>query len=291
MAERKNKWLRVFAWGLAAVCVGFVLCVLHSTYALTVNSYAFGSGKLGEQIRIVVAADLHEREFGRGNEDLIRQIQTQEPDLIFLVGDFVNSDSDDCRVLMELVEGLEGTAPIYFAPGNHELAYMARTGEDVLGRLAGAGVTVLDGEYIDVTVKGQQLRIGGLYDYAFALDGRDSTNPETMDPETYGFLTDFQQTDRCKIMLSHRPESFVLGEASVTWDVDLVISGHAHGGQAVLPFLGGLWAPEQGWLPEYVHGLYEKDKLNIFITSGLGSSVELIPRFNNPPEIAVVSLK
>jgi predicted MPP superfamily phosphohydrolase len=91
-------------------------------------------------------------------------------------------------------------------------------------------------------------------------------------------------------MLAHRPDSFIFGEASVTWDIDLVVSGHLHGGQVVVPFKGGLIGGDQGWFPKYVHGLYEKDDINIFITSGLGSSRKVLPRFNNPPEIAVLRL-
>ena len=91
-------------------------------------------------------------------------------------------------------------------------------------------------------------------------------------------------------MLSHRPESFVLGEASVTWNIDLVLHGHAHGGQVVLPFVGGLWAGDQGFFPTYVHGMYEKDLLSILVTSGLGTNKKAIPRLNNPPEVVVLNL-
>ena len=129
-----------------------------------------------------------------------------------------------------------------------------------------------------------------MYEYAFAMDGDNSTKPENMDSDVYQFLKEFQNTENFKLMMAHRPDSFIFGEASKTWDIDLVVSGHVHGGQVVMPFLGGLWAPDQGWFPEYVHGLHEKDKLNIFITSGLGSQPEAAPRFNNPPEVAVITL-
>ena len=129
-----------------------------------------------------------------------------------------------------------------------------------------------------------------MFDYAFALDGHDSTNPETMEPEVYQYLCDFQDTDLLKIMLAHRPESFILGQASETWNVDLVISGHVHGGQVVLPFVGGLFASDQGFFPDYVHGLYEKNRVDILISSGLGSGLTWVPRFNNPPEVVVLTL-
>jgi predicted MPP superfamily phosphohydrolase len=141
-----------------------------------------------------------------------------------------------------------------------------------------------------VEISGQIIRIGGLYDYAFALDAWNSCSPDRMEPEVYQFLTKFQDTDVFKLMLAHRPDSFIFGEASVTWDIDLVVSGHLHGGQVVVPFKGGLIGGDQGWFPKYVHGLYEKDDINIFITSGLGSSRKVLPRFNNPPEIAVLRL-
>ena len=84
--------------------------------------------------------------------------------------------------------------------------------------------------------------------------------------------------------------SFIFGDASQVWDIDLVISAHNHGGQVVLPFAGGLYGGDQGWFPQYVHGLYHKDNLRLFITSGLGTDREKFPRFNNPPEIAVLDV-
>ena len=111
-----------------------------------------------------------------------------------------------------------------------------------------------------------------------------------MDPAVYGFLQDFQATDRCKILLCHRPDSFVFGEAARTWDVDLVISGHLHGGQVVLPLLGGVYGGDQGWFPRYVHGVYEKEGVTIAVTSGLGTQPERLPRFRNPPEVMVLDL-
>lgn len=92
-------------------------------------------------------------------------------------------------------------------------------------------------------------------------------------------------------MLSHRPDSFIFGEASKVWDVDLVISGHDHGGQVVIPFLGGLYGGDQGWFPEYVHGMYQKDNILLLVTSGLGSNRQILPRFDNPPEVAVLTIQ
>ena len=90
-------------------------------------------------------------------------------------------------------------------------------------------------------------------------------------------------------MMAHRPDSFIFGNASQVWDIDLVVSGHTHGGQVRLPYLGGLYVGDQGWFPEYDKGLFDLNKIKIVITSGIGSSKQKIPRFNNIPE--VVNLK
>ena len=127
-----------------------------------------------------------------------------------------------------------------------------------------------------------------MYDYAFGLDGEDSV--EAVDPEIRSFLEDYQDTDHLKIMMAHRPDSFIFGNASSVWDVDLVISGHDHGGQVVIPFLGGVFGGDQGYFPEYIHGMYQKDQMHIFVTSGLGSHGEILPRINNIPEIAVLHI-
>lgn len=140
----------------------------------------------------------------------------------------------------------------------------------------------------DVEIGGCKVRIGGMYEYAFALDGDNSA--ENLTGDVRDFLEEFQNTDRYKIMLCHRPDSFVFGDASDYWKIDLVISGHDHGGQVVIPFKGGLYGGDQGWFPPYVHGLYRTGRIRLFVTSGLSSEKQKLPRWNNRPEIAVLNV-
>ena len=245
---------------------------------------------LSAPVRAVVMADLHNRDFGEDNRVLEELTADAEPDLILLDGDIVNADAADAGVAVSLALALKDIAPVYYAWGNHELDYLSAGTSPLREELEAAGAAVLDREWTDLTVNGAALRLGGLYDYAFAMDDFNTCDPERMDPEIYDFLTAFQDTDRCRIMLSHRPDSFIFGEAAATWDVDLVISGHDHGGQVVLPLLGGVFGGDQGLFPAYVHGICEKDGLTLAITSGLGSQRELLPRFRNPPEIMVLEL-
>ena len=248
-------------------------------------------GQGGKEIKAVVIGDLHDNEFGEENQELAEKIAETEPDLILMDGDMLNGDSDSASIPVELIKKLKDVAPIYYALGNHEESYMKQGNEDLIRELTNAGAVVLEEDYVDLETGGVEIRLGGLYGYAFGTDPKSGYNEADDAPrEVREFLEEFQDTDRLKIMMSHRPDSFIFGDASKAWDIDLVISAHDHGGQVVLPFLGGLYGGDQGWFPEYVHGLYQKDNMQIFVTSGLGTNKKALPRFNNPPEIAVLHI-
>ena len=245
---------------------------------------------LTAQVRLVVLADLYESLDAADLQKLVTLTEQAGPDLILLDGDMLNGDSADASRLCGLTERLRQIAPVYCALGNHEIAYLEAGTSPLLEELEQAGAAVLEQSYVDLDTGGG-IRLGGLYEYAFALDDFNTCDPDRMDPEVYGFLQDFQATDRCKILLCHRPDSFVFGEAARTWDVDLVISGHLHGGQVVLPLVGGVFGGDQGWFPRYVHGVYEKENVTLAVTSGLGTQPERLPRFQNPPEVMVLDLE
>ena len=287
--KRMKKWMIA----LILIVVAFVIYILVSLWVSTnyivIREYTADTGKSDTGFRAVVVSDLHDHRFGGDNEKLAEKIREIAPDVIIMDGDMLNAESADASVPLELIGLLKDTAPIYYALGNHELSYMENGHSDLREELESAGAVVLDKNYVDIEINGTQVRLGGLYDYAFGLNGNNDALAAPSD--TLSFLQDFQNTDRMKIMLSHRPDSFIFGDASKVWDVDLVISGHNHGGQVVIPFLGGLYGGDQGWFPEYVHGMYQKDNILLFETSGLGSDKQKLPRFNNPPEIAVLTIK
>ena len=254
---------------------------------LQINEFSYSPAKRTDSLTVLVIADLHNHEFGSGNTKLVDKIQAQNTDLILMAGDFLNANSKDAHVPLEFIENLGTAIPIYFSLGNHEIDYMNAGHPELIEELEEAGAIVLEKEYEDIKINGTTLRIGGMYDYAFGAGDVDN-EAALAEPEVKAFLEDFQNTDSLKIMMAHRPDSFIFGDASKAWDIDLVVSGHLHGGQVVVPFMGGLYGGDQGFFPEYIHGMYEKDDMNIFITSGLGSHTQLLPRFNNPPEIAVI---
>ena len=282
--------------------VGEILVSYHwmkvNLYPVQVRNLRYADTVTDAGFKMVVISDLHDHEFGKDNEKLIRCVKEQDPEMIILDGDMLNEDSKSDRVPVRLVKGLAEIAPVYYALGNHELDYigaaegkkMQKHPEDsgLVKDLTDAGACVLEEGYRDVEIGGCKVRIGGMYEYAFALDGDNSA--ENLTGDVRDFLEEFQNTDRYKIMLCHRPDSFVFGDASDYWKIDLVISGHDHGGQVVIPFKGGLYGGDQGWFPPYVHGLYRTGRIRLFVTSGLSSEKQKLPRWNNRPEIAVLNV-
>ena len=243
---------------------------------------------LGGPVRIALLSDLHGKSFGRDNSRLIAKIGEQTPDAIFLDGDMIDrsADSADVQELLRLIKRLHEIAPVYFAPGNHELEYM-QTDTSLLTQVTEAGAVIVNDSYVDVAIAGQPLRIGGTMGHAFYF-GR-SEDEFSSSPE-YQFLKAFEDTDVPKICLAHMPDTFIFNGAYNLWHVDLILSGHTHGGLIRLPFIGGLYAPMQGWFPEYDQGYFRLgEHMQMVITSGLAGH-GMIPRINNPPEIVVIDL-
>ena len=257
--------------------------VYASENFLTVNEYDYESEKIDEPVKIVILSDLHNHDFG---DELITQVREQNPDLILMAGDMIDHDKKDEEQVLQLVSDMRGIAPVYYAPGNHEKNYM-ESHSDLIEKIESAGAVISDRSYENITVKNNQIRIGGMYDYPFGMtDNNAASAPE----EIRSFMEDYTDTDSFKLFMAHRPDSFVFGDVSKTYDIDLVVSGHMHGGQVIIPFMGGLYGGDLGWFPAYYHGMYIKEKIHLLITSGLGTSHKRLPRFNNRPEIMVLNL-
>ena len=294
---KKHKKLKIAAGILCLLLIiAIPLCyyLIYISYNhLTVNTYDIKSQKIentsGENLKFVVVGDLHDNTFNDNDDKLVQTIKAQNPDFIIADGDILNDDSKNTDIAMSFIKRLVKIAPVYYALGNHELEYMQnQKSEDLLDEIKSTGAILLEQEYKDIKVKGVPVRIGGMYGYAFDPNG--TTKRADMGDGIYDFLKDFENTSSYKIMMSHRPDSFIFGEASKAWDIDLVVSSHDHGGQVVFPFLGGFYGGDQGYFPEYIHGLYNKDKMKILISSGLGSNKQKLPRFNNVPEVMLVNL-
>lgn len=284
----RKKHTRTILTCIAPLLLAFLLFNLILNTQICAASYTVFLSNLDSPVRLVLLSDLHGQSFGRDNTRLIAKIREQAPDAICLAGDMLgrNAEAQDVKALLQLVEQLCELAPVYFAPGNHEQEYM-ETDDTLLMQVAEAGAVVVNDSYADAVIAGQPLRIGGTMGHAFYF-GR--TEEEFTSSPEYRFLKDFENTDVPKICLAHMPDTFIFNGAYQLWDVDLVLSGHTHGGLIRLPFVGGLYAPMQGWLPEYDCGWFRLgDHMQMVITAGLAGH-DIIPRINNPPEIAVIEL-
>lgn len=276
---------------IISICIvlflaGCAVSVICSYTCLEVTQFQTTSEKIDGQVRLVILADLHNHEFGKNNQKLIEKVAKQEPDLILMAGDILDMAAEDDSVAVHLVEKLSIIAPVYYALGNHEVDFQ-KEHTDLITRLEAAGGTVLEAGYQDVKIGSTQLRIGGMYGYAFQTE---KGTVGAGDRDGYQFLKEFTDTDKFQIMMFHRPESFVLGNASKLWNMDMVISAHIHGGQVILPAAGGIYGAELGWFPKYTYGKYKVRDTELYLTRGLGSGGEALPRFNNLPEIMVVDL-
>lgn len=288
-----KKFKRKIIYLLLSLLIICFICIyeIYISYnSLEVNNYSITNSKINDSINVAIISDLHDNQLGENNKELIDKINSQSPDIILVIGDMVNSDSKNSKIVTNLMKELCKDNKVFFSLGNSDIDYIEAGTSDLIKELEDVGVTVLDKAYEDIEINGNTIRIGGMYSYAFGLNGFNSVDKDTMEEGVYDFIQDFQNTDNYKIMMAHRPDSFIFGNASEVWDIDLVVSGHTHGGQVVLPFLGGLYVGDQGFFPEYTKGLFDLNKIKILISSGLGSGNQKLPRFNNVPEIVDLKL-
>lgn len=269
---------------LAVALLGLIAWTVWGNTALEVNTYTIISNRLPNNFsgfRIAQVSDLHNAQMGDGNGKLLAMLREAEPDIIVITGDLVDSYHTDIDIALRFGSDAMKIAPCYYVTGNHE----ARIAEydDLKAGLESAGVVVLENARIELERNGETVALIGVDDPSFQTDYLLGDSASVMS----GILKGLTGDDAYTILLSHRPELF---DTYKTYGFDLVFSGHAHGGQFRLPFIGGLVAPNQGLFPEYDSGLYTEGDTNMLVSRGIGNSIIPI-RFNNRPEIIVVELR
>ncbi|MFR3768869.1 MAG: metallophosphoesterase [Blautia sp.] len=281
--KQKHRFVKYFVIVIIICVLVFGVDLVLSQKYISITSYICENNKIKQNFKIVHLTDLHNYQFGSKNQRLISKVKTEAPDVIFLTGDMLNADEERTDILTDLIRQLVLIAPVYASLGNHEIEYVQLSGNrDLIAQMEEAGAVVLDKEYLDMEINGQEVRLGGVYGYVLSPDDKE-------DPEQT-FMKEFQDTDRFKILLSHVPEGLLLWKSMEHWDVDLVFSGHVHGGQVRIPFVGGLYDPEEGYFPTYTKGMFECGNGTMVLSAGLGSS-RGVPRVNNLPELVVCEVK
>ncbi|AMC08494.1 metallophosphoesterase [Turicibacter sp. H121] len=220
--------------------------------------------------KIMHLSDLHGQYFGKNQNDLLKKINTFKPDLIAITGDLFDSSYDD-EASFSLIEQLSDY-PVYFVTGNHEA--WGNHFEALENLLTQVGVHVLQNKQETLEINGQSIELIGIDDPDFGSSVDNNLRVALQESES----------DKFKLLLSHRPEAF---EIYVKSNIDLVLSGHAHGGQFRLPFIGGLVAPNQGLFPEFSEGTHTKNQTTMIISRGLGNSIIPQQLFNRPHLIEI----
>ena len=273
-----------------------IILLLSSVLALTVwlywgnisiqTTYTTIEGeKIPEEFNgftIVQVSDLHNADFGTNQENLLHAVQKASPDIIAVTGDLIDSSHTDVAKAMEFISGAIDIAQVYYVTGNHE-AWSDQYAV-LKQQLLHAGVVILDNKELWINNGTASIQLLGLSDPDFTGDDASYEISAQMSTKLKALRN---EDSRYTVLLSHRPE---LLEVYAENGIDLVLTGHAHGGQVRLPFVGGLVAPNQGFFPKYTEGIYEKEQTKMLVSRGLGNSV--IPlRVNNRPELVVVTLK
>jgi len=252
---------------------------------LVVRRYVLSSKKLSNPVRLIILSDLHSSMYGKNQSLLLAKIRELKPDLVFLVGDIVD-DKRPQEGALQLLEAIAPEYPCFYVTGNHE--FWSGRADNIKNMIRSFGIEVLEGDCKTVTVGGQRIQVCGVDD----PDGFEQENFFGQEissgwDEQFESCKNQLNADTFSILLSHRPErvSYYAGS-----DFDLVVSGHAHGGQIRIPgLLNGLYAPNQGFLPTYAGGIYDLDSSRMIVSRGLAKS--FIPRIFNPPEIVLISLE
>jgi predicted MPP superfamily phosphohydrolase len=240
---------------------------------LQVTNIEITSSKISSKIKIVQLSDLHGKQFGENNSELIKTVNKQKPDIIVFTGDLIDVTTSDITPSINTLIELNKTTPVYYIVGNHE--HGAYNNVEIITRLKAASVHALSNETASINIKNNIISIIGLDEISYSKQKIDR------------MLSSFEKRNDFKIVLSHFPENFQSDYKNHL--VDLVVSGHAHGGQVIIPFVGAIYAPGQGFFPKYYMGKYTENNVSLIVSRGLGNSRFPI-RINNRPEIVVVNL-
>lgn len=280
-----GKKKRTIIIAVAAVLLALAVWTVWSNTALELNTYTVSSEALPDAFdgyRIAHVSDLHNAEMGDGNEKLLAMLREAELDMIAITGDMIDSRNTDVEVALNFAEKAMQIAPCYYVTGNHE----ARVSEydELKAGLEACGVIVLENEREQIEMSGEFITILGVDDPSFNTDYLFGDSASVVSSTLAEIST---EDDGFAVLLSHRPELF---DTYVACGMDLTLSGHAHGGQFRLPFVGGLVAPNQGFFPKYDSGIYTENGTNMIVSRGIGNS--LLPfRFNNRPEVILIELR
>ncbi|MBQ9674110.1 MAG: metallophosphoesterase [Ruminococcus sp.] len=283
-------------YGITLVFLFIILfCIANIIYCnnvLTYSHYDVETSKIKHDIKFVMISDTEGKSYGVGNYRLAYKVLNADPEFVLILGDMVDKDNQDNTADLEaLCKILADKVPVYYTLGNHENnKYTYENGKptsEFQKKIDATGANLLLNEMTDYTSKsGDRITIAGMRKYPFF----EYDEPDFDNDENHLFQKFLAQEDdsHYSILMCHYPEVAIWKLHD--YDIDLMVSGHTHGGVIQIPFVGGIYAPEQGWFPDYYKGYYKMDNMQMIISAGLNNTHN-VPRFNNPLDVAVVTLK
>ena len=271
----------IFITIVVILLLGFYLYFQNNV--LQVSTYNIANSMIPKRFngyKIIQISDFHNTDSKKLNSDLIEEIKVRKPNIIVITGDLVDSRNTNIDVVIDFIKKIKNIAPIFYVSGNHE----ASIGEYELlkEKLEKEDVTILDNKVEVLEVEDSKINIIGVDDPNM------SYHPDATDALKVGSELSEINYDKNNftILLSHRPELF---DVYVNNSMNLVLTGHAHGGQVRIPFIGGVVAPNQGLFPKYDSGKFLKDETTMIVSRGIGNSI--VPfRINNRPELVEIVL-
>lgn len=272
-AAKRRRMLKKWYILLGVLLVG-LLFGYYENHHLEVTEYRVPDSRIPQEFdgfRVVQLSDLHNQRFGWENRKLIEKVTELSPDIIVFTGDIVDANHTNPDAAIDLCRELAGFCPVYYVTGNHEYWLTEEERKELMEGLSGAGVRILDNCFEKISSGADSLTLIGLDDKA--LFGNTLKNLTKEVPEAF------------HLVLAHEPQYLAEYERN---GADLVLSGHAHGGQFILPFVGPVVAPDQGFFPELTSGLHQSGDTQMIISRGLGNSVIPIRLFNDPEIVLVV---
>lgn len=265
---------------IIGITLGLLLIVSCDMRLKTVK-YEVCSDKIEKKVRVALVTDLHGCNYGKNQKYLIEAIEKESPDVVLLGGDIFD-DNVPYKNSTTTIKQLAEKYPCYYVTGNHE--YWSNDIDTILDIVEECGVTYLSSACEILEIQGQKVNICGVND-PDVLEYTEDGVPIKSQLETVAGMVD---EEIFTILLSHRPE---LTELYQKHSFDLVLNGHAHGGQWRIPgILNGLYAPHQGIFPKYAGGRYDFEEQTQIVSRGLARESTLAPRIFNRPEIVFIDI-
>lgn len=270
------------------VLVILAIGVYFDNKLLKVSKYKIKNDKIPKEFnnfKIIHLSDLHSHSFIGNTNKIVKKVDEQKPDIIVMTGDMVNKYDKKFNRFLELAQALSKKYKIYYIVGNHEQRLKKQDIAFILNRLNKFGVKILKDDKL--VLKGKKDHLN-LYGIDVPLEFYKVRNKSKLDlEEVIAPILKRCKEEEYNILLAHNPLYF---EKYAKYNVDLIFSGHVHGGMIRLPFLGGLLSPERKFFPKYSSGIYEINNKKIIVSRGLGHSKPLIRIFNMPEILSITLL-